>query len=247
MSLNSSSLREWLAIVVAIVIGAVGVLAPSLLEQASLSYEILDESPVINQENIDGNWTFLYENTPVVKPFSLIYLIKNTGRTTIKKDDYDNSISINLGNSNRVLSAFISISEPDGIKQFIDANDLLSVDGSELSIKPLTLNSGDSFTLKVIVDDLNRNEIGGPTARIGGVTKIQQSFSSREVPKLYFPVPIPRSFYIVGIVSTSILMSVVFKKVPFLSDILSRNMFLAFVQCACIILALCGFAVLMPT
>ena len=182
-----------IAILVAILVGCVSIWITNYNIQRELSYQILDRSPLINQESLGDNWELRHNNQSVYNPFSVIYLIKNTGRIPIKQDDFDSSIIIKMGKDSKILSAFLSDTEPSLIKEMIEKDNKIKINSSEseqyIEIEALTLNPESSLTLKVIVDNFNINTMGSPKAIISGITEIKQDFpATRPKTKLPFPI-----------------------------------------------------------
>jgi hypothetical protein len=215
--------------------------------QGSLVFELIDTSPLVQQEDVSGDLKLLYNDQPVNKPFSIIYFIKNTGGTTIGVDDYQGNITIDFGAPSKILNAFVYKTEPSTLKDTIEREGIINVPSStpsKIEVKPLILNSGDSITLKAIVDNFNLETLGSPIARVAKIKKIEQSYSSIQKPMLCLPITISQPKWLVFsfIVGLSCLLALLAKLT--LSSLASRSKLTLFMASFTLVLSMLGAATL---
>ena len=141
----------WLGAIAAIV----AVLVPIVLyyvskQKKSLSYEILAENPLISiDKEIKTKLQILLDGNPIENLHLLLIRFNNDGKVPIPAADYERPITLSFKDATNIISAeYVS---------GIPSNLVTSVASSKnnLAIKPILMNSGDSFTIKVLLERYN--------------------------------------------------------------------------------------------
>lgn len=132
----------------------------------SLSYEILSESPLISVDaQIKGKLQISLNDKPVGNLHMILIRFINDGNLPISANDYERPVSIEFVDTSNIISAEFVNANPDNLVT------TLTVGNGSVSIKPVLMNSGDSFTVKILVSEYN-GEFGVDT-RILGVKNLK--------------------------------------------------------------------------
>jgi hypothetical protein len=160
----------------------------------SLAYEVLSENPLISIDNeIKGKLQILLDGQPIENVHLLLIRITNDGKVPITANDYERPVALKFKESSNILSAELASAVPENLVIKPTIHDKL------VALDPVLLNSGDVFTVKVLV-----GEYSGPVevdARIAGVKNIRvarkQAFTKWDV-------------FSIAIVAAPVLISLVF-------------------------------------
>lgn len=167
----SDILRDPMWQFVAALLAAIAILVSIILylkqrRRKALSYEILSRTPLLSvKEEIKKQLKILYDGKPVRQVHLVVVRIVNSGNTPILSTDYERLISLNFGEEANVLTAEIVKTDPDSIQASFN------VEGKSVVLTPTLLNTGDSFTLKMLITKFGEVKVDG---RIVGVKEIQE-------------------------------------------------------------------------
>ncbi len=131
----------------------------------NISFEIITYSPLINlQKEIPKYFELRYQRKIVHNVYFLVLKIENIGNVNIKKEDFDNDISIKFKNQIRALYCEKIDSNPENLDI-----DIKPID-NRIVISPFLFNKQESFTIKSMIEG-DGGEITIET-RLEGVSKI---------------------------------------------------------------------------
>ena len=171
-----------------VVIGSISsVLLPlffhlSSLEDKCLSYEIingqlLSDDNVVNIDDLE----ILFKKEKIDNIYFSFIKIENSGDVPIRKDDFDNDVSIEFNKDNKRLKAEKWGSNPKGLQ--IDSE----IKDNKIYIKPLLLNKGEYVAIQVLTNGKYEEPI--LNVRIVGLDsfeKVGSNESLREVKSLSY-------------------------------------------------------------
>lgn len=164
-----------------VIIGVIALVASVVIyritrKKKQLSYEILSETPLISVgDEIKGRLEILLDSSPVEKVHLLLVKFVNDGTMPITADDYERPLTLIFEGDATVLSAESVQPEPDNLRVTLD------FEPKKVTVNPLLLNKGDSFTAKVLVE-----KFGGRfdlDARIVGVREVRALPKREFVPR----------------------------------------------------------------
>ncbi|OCB37264.1 hypothetical protein A5676_18335 [Mycobacterium malmoense] len=145
-----------------------------------LDYQILSDTPILTRRDHPGILKVVVGSKVVSNPYITEVRFKNTGKQVIEADDFLGRISIQRSNA-KVLT-FNLVGE--SARNLIDYADLTFESSDEenpVQLKPLTLNSGDWFTVQMIYDSESTvAETISVTGRIKGQTRPPRLYQDRE-------------------------------------------------------------------
>jgi hypothetical protein len=131
-------------------------------QRKELSYETISSTSLLREE-VGGKLKILYDDKIVEKVYLIVVRIANSGNAPIRSDEYERPISLCFGENAQVLTAEVSETNPKSLQP------TLTIENTQVVLKPILLNSGDSITIKALV-----SQYGGQLsvdARIVGVKK----------------------------------------------------------------------------
>jgi len=129
----------------------------------------------------DGRLQILFDGQPLDDAQVLQVQVGNTGNQSIRAADYESPLSFSIDQSARILDAEIVDAKPSSLQPAI------TVYPTMVSIAPTLLNSGDSFTLKILTTSFEGTI--SASGRIVGVKEILRIDRERE----WFPFYAHRS------------------------------------------------------
>ena len=168
----------------------------------SLSYEVVDASPLIKSEEVSQDWELRYQDRKVSNPHLVIYKITNSGSKAITKSDYDQPILINLGESASILESSVVLMSSSNRETTVEdnaySNNLIvrTDDKHTVEIEPTLLNSKDSLLVKIIAENINIDTLGIPSIRVSGVQDVVPLSSIK--PLYYIPFGLSREILLLG-------------------------------------------------
>jgi len=133
----------------------------------SLAYEVTERSLVSIGAEAQGRVAITYEGQRVERVHLVEVRLSNDGKVPINAGDFEQPLTIGLGERAEVMTLESPESNQQGLKPAISAAD------SRLHLEPLLLNPGDSVLLKALVGGFR-----GPVsveARIVGVSRLTDS------------------------------------------------------------------------
>jgi hypothetical protein len=132
-----------------------------------LTYRLLADGPVFSPDDeIRDRVEIFYDKKPVEAVSFLIIQFTNSGRTNISKNDFDGDLKFNFQGTVKILSADVIERNPSELP--VEFEPILST----VLIRPLLLNRGDSFKIKILVDTLK--PVLTVEARIVGVKSVKR-------------------------------------------------------------------------
>jgi hypothetical protein len=112
----------------------------------TFSYEIISENPLISvDDEIKGKLKILYEDNPIENVHLLLVRFFNSGNIPITAGDYERPLTLSFGDGTAILSAEYVKASPDSLKV------QLETEANVVTVKPILMNGGDSFTTKVLL------------------------------------------------------------------------------------------------
>ena len=134
-------------------------------KKKSLSYEVLSESPLISiSDEIKSGLQVLYNGKPVENIHLCLIKFMNDGNVPIAANDYERPLTLSFGDPSSLVYVEKMQVTPSNLTLHID------VSGQAITVAPIMLNPGDSFTVKALI-----NQYGGEfdvDARVLGVKSI---------------------------------------------------------------------------
>lgn len=116
---------------------------------------------------IDGIGIY-YNNEKISNLSKTTFVLENTGRISIKKDDIVSPIIFSIKNNAKVFDFILSGRDPSNIEITTERK----INENELAIDFSLLNSGDKFNISVLSDSIEPLEVSG-MARIEGIKNIE--------------------------------------------------------------------------
>jgi hypothetical protein len=136
-------------------------------KKKKLAYNIITNTPVLSiNEELNTNLEVLFNKSPVKNLQLLIIKLLNTGNTEICKEDFEEPISVNFSENMELLSIEFINKTPSNL----DPHGQYSK--KRFSINPMLLNSGDSLTIKFLIN--NYKKLPKIEGRIKGVKSIEK-------------------------------------------------------------------------
>jgi hypothetical protein len=115
-------------------------------QKKSLSYEILSEHPLVSiHDEIKERLQILIDGVQTENVHLILLKLTNDGTVPISAADFERPISLKFSGDSSILSAEPINASPSNLTPGT------SVDKSIVSIKPVLMNPGDSFTMKLLL------------------------------------------------------------------------------------------------
>lgn len=157
----------WIQVILAAVALLVSiVLYRKARTKKSLSYEVVSEYPLISvDDEIKGKLQILLNGKPVENVHLLSIRFINDGNVPIIADDYERPLSVTFEGEPNILSTEFVSGSPDKLTI------TLKVDKNALEIEPVLMNSGDFFSIKILIGqysgkyDIDYRIVGVKTVR----------------------------------------------------------------------------------
>jgi hypothetical protein len=136
-------------------------------QQRRIAYQRLAGVNVVTvKEHMAGRVTVLFDGTPVKSMHVVTMHIWNSGSLPIVASDFIEPLSLSIEAGARLLSADIVGANPP------ELHPTVRIDEHAAVVEPLLLNPGDSFVVKLLIQDGNERVL--PTGRIIGVRTIDR-------------------------------------------------------------------------
>lgn len=117
-------------------------------QRRKLTYQRIASIPLLTvKEELAGRLSVNFDGQPVKSIRTTTVRIKNAGNLPITAEDQKECIAIGVGDDAKILSADIVERTPSTL------NPILDVVESFAFVRPLLLNSGDSFVVKLLIQD----------------------------------------------------------------------------------------------
>lgn len=163
MSLSVEILLGFLAVIAAITVPLIIYFLQK--SRKKISYEIISNTQLVGIKNkIQDNIKILYEDKLVENVHLVSIRLINDGNQPIAIDDFATPIRVQLGNSTNILTYEVLEQNPSELNATIIRTE------DRVEVQPLLLNSNDSFTLNILLNDYDESLC--ITARIKGVKNI---------------------------------------------------------------------------
>lgn len=152
-----NSFSVWLS-VFSIVVGVIGVCLAIFFERRRrtklLTYQIPVSAPLLRQTTHSDDAalagiTVSVDGVPVKDPRTVVVIVTNTGNTEIRRDDYDEDLSLSLGPAT-VVSSVVSLVPRGGLDRRILT--AITVTDHSITMPPPLLNPGDRLEFHTLVD-----------------------------------------------------------------------------------------------
>ena len=136
-------------------------------QKKKLAYRILSRTSLLSvQEEIKKDIEILYKKKPVNEVQLVIFKFLCLGNISIKSDDYETPITINLGEEAQILSAQIIDKKPHDLQTSIKLED------NRVVLQQCLLNQDDTITIRILATEIDPEiKVEG---RIAGVKKIEE-------------------------------------------------------------------------
>lgn len=141
-----------------------------------LDYQILSDTPIITSRDKPEILKVVFGETEVSNPYITEIRFKNTGKQVIEDGDFLSSFGIMRGNA-KVLDANVVGESEEGLFEYVSVP--IDPKNEPVKINPNTLNRGDWFTVQVIYESGDDENIT-VTGRIKGQTRPPQEYQDRE-------------------------------------------------------------------
>jgi hypothetical protein len=119
-------------------------------QRKELSYEFVYRAPLVSiEESVKGRVKILLDDKPVQDICLVAVRILNSGNLPIIPADYERQVSLCFSENTQVISAEVSETKPKSLQATV------SVENTKVVLAPVLLNSGDSITLKMLVNQFD--------------------------------------------------------------------------------------------
>lgn len=139
-------------IIVAILIGIYQVRAGHTKRR--LEYEIVSDAPIIAANNIirgKGNLEILLDGRPIKNARVLVIRIKNTGNTSIRKEDYFEPMVFVF--QTKIINADILETNPSDLIPPEARENFLTLNAQSIKLPEFPLNKRESITISILIED----------------------------------------------------------------------------------------------
>lgn len=173
---------------VGVILTAIGIVVAIIISMQqrnckSLSYDIISEFPLFRgDKDLIGLLEVTFNGKAVRSAYSVSILFRNTGNVPILPTDYEQPIIVDFGKKSQVLQAATGNCNPRSVAAGVDPI------GGKIMIKPVLLNPGDEFSVRVLVNEpdladcphLGEQKVElNLTIRIAGVKDVARVFANR--------------------------------------------------------------------
>lgn len=155
----------------ALVVTIITALIPIILyirtrKKRSLSYDIVSRIPLLSIDKEIGKDLQIFYKEKRVQQMHLIEVnIINSGNVAIKANDFEGKISLNFGNKAQIFTSEITKTNPSNL------NPTIKINNNTLFLEPLLLNSGDSISIKSLVENFSEILVQGRVVDIKQITE----------------------------------------------------------------------------
>ena len=176
-----------LGLVATIVLGILGVTVSLIIyyrqrTKKLLSCELLTNSPVVSVTDVMKDRIKITLDGMEVSDIRLVVLrVINDGNLPIQPSQFEGAVLISLGEGTTILSFEVLEKQPENLSPYISSQ---SSDSANLLIKPLLLNVGDWFTIRLLATGF-RSRVA-VDARVSGIKQIavQPAYLTLSAPDL---------------------------------------------------------------
>lgn len=171
------SLWQFITVVIAIIAIIVSIILYLIQRRRkALSWEIISNTPLLSiDEEIKGDLQILFAGKPVQDIQLIILKIINSGNIPIKYTEYERPIYLKLGENAQILSAKVTEKNPSNLETSVKINK----EGTRAELEPTLMNEGDSFTIKMLVNQFDGQIIVDDRVEGVKVKEIQKTTASK--------------------------------------------------------------------
>jgi hypothetical protein len=131
----------------------------------SLSFAVITNEPIFTvSQEVKSRTRIAVDGVPVENGRLLVIGVLNDGNVPIAPTDFERPLTFSLGEADVVVSAEVSKKHPQSLKPEITSG------SNFVGIKPLLMNPGDAFLLKLVVDQ--EKTILQPDVRVIGISDL---------------------------------------------------------------------------
>ncbi len=166
---NSAGIFEVLGILASIAGLVISIFSYWIGKRSSkkLSYSILMQQPLlVLPEDLKDDLQVFYNQTPLRDAHLVLIELKNSGTTPILPNDYLTPLTVNFGDSAKIISTEVISQSPHL------GNVKITPEQSRVMLTPSPLNPNDSLTLRLIVGNFSGNTV--LEGRLTGVSRIEE-------------------------------------------------------------------------
>jgi hypothetical protein len=139
-------------------------------QRKSLRYKVLSAESVADvSEEFNDRVKILFDNKPVKRASLIVTEIVNDGWMPIEDKDFFEPVTVSFGDDAEIMTCEVIDCAPSNLKVE------LICDTSQVTIKPLLLNRGDSIKVKALVGNYQKPVI--VNGRVKGVPRIKSIIS----------------------------------------------------------------------
>jgi ABC-type antimicrobial peptide transport system permease subunit len=167
--LQNQSFLAIVGIIIAVITVIVTLLLYHLQKQKKLiGFRILSNTSLLSvQEEIKEDITILYKGRQVKQVQLIVIKFMVLGNISIKYEDFDTPIKINIGEDTQIISAEILDKNPHDIEVSTGVED-----NKIVVVQPGLLNQGDTITVRILATNIGEEiKVEG---RIAGVKEIKR-------------------------------------------------------------------------
>jgi hypothetical protein len=193
-------------------------------QKKSISYEVISSSPIISVlDEFRDNFEIKFKGKLVDSLTLLVIRFLNSGNVPIEERDYSRPLSIDFGDQVELLSVNVMEEIPRNLGV------TLTHDTRYITVNPLLMNKGDSFTLQVLASKYSFSSVNGRISGVQRITKIDQRLDSQTSKKTNLKLAITASFVslLAGILANSLSPGLIALVLPIIStlvaDLVNQN------------------------
>lgn len=178
-------IREMLSSQVAAISGWLGLLVMLLifflftLRSKEFSFGVVAQSTLVDlSEERLAEFQVVFQGEEMQWVEAITVRFENSGDIPIEVRDFDGPMFVRLAKGSRILSASVAERSPKTLGPIFSIKE-----GNQLSIEPLLLNRGDSFSISVVIDgDPGVPELTARIADVPRVTRIEPPKQPTQTP-----------------------------------------------------------------
>jgi uncharacterized membrane protein YeaQ/YmgE (transglycosylase-associated protein family) len=166
-------------VITSIILGLLGLALTGLIfikqtKKKSISYEVLSDSPIISVlDEFRDNLEIKYKGN-LVESLSLIVIrIFNSGNVPIEEQEYARPLLIDFSDQSEIISVNIIEETPENLGV------ALKHDKTSITVTPLLMNKGDSFTVQILASKYKMLAVSGRISDVQRVTRIDSRSDDR--------------------------------------------------------------------
>jgi|GEM_PF-3591136 len=187
-------------------------------QKKSISYEVISSSPIISVlDEFRDNFEIKFKGKLVDSLTLLVIRFFNSGNVPIEERDYSRPLSIDFGDQVELLSVNVMEEIPRNLGV------TLSHDTRCITVNPLLMNKGDSFTLQVLASKYSYSSVSGRISGVQEITKIDTRIDNQTSKKTSLKLAITASAVslLAGILANSLSPGLIALVFPIISTLIA--------------------------